>query len=298
MTTRALPAPLPILHNRLGLDFHQHLRRNERAHLDHRSSRQDLAEKFTVRPPHLLRIRRANNVHARPHHIGQPRSSLQQRPLDILQRLHRLRVSISHAHNLSLRVRRRSARHPHVRAHAHRPRIPNHRLPRCSARNICSRHQVPPSRISPQSISSSALFHSLFSLFHFPLLYGSNRARNSAGTIGHKSSRLPNTRYRIRATKSYAQSRNPRGTTLNTAASTLHPPPNRRKICKNAADRTSNSPSRVNTTTLSGNPTRRSSATRAKNVEPCSGANRNASPPRSCFKTNFTARWHSPQCPS
>jgi hypothetical protein len=38
-------------------------------------------------------------------------------------------------------------------------------------------------------------FHpSRFSIFHLQPYYGSNRARNSAGTIGHKSSRRPNTR--------------------------------------------------------------------------------------------------------
>jgi hypothetical protein len=243
-----------------------------------------------MRPPHLLRILRARNVHPRPHHVRQSRPSLLQRPLNILQSLHRLRVSIPRSDDFPLRVRRRRARHPYVRPHAHRPRIPNHRLPRRSARNICSHHQSSPRRISPQSISSLTLFHFLFSLFHLPPLYGSNRARNSAGTIGHKSSRRPNTRYRIRAMKSYTKSRNPRGTTLKTAANTRHPPPDRRKICKNAADRTSSSPSRVNTTTLSGNPARRPTSTRAKNVSPCSGANRNTLPPRSCFNTNFTAR--------
>ena len=90
--------------------------------------------------------------------------------------------------------------------------------------------------------------------------------------------------------KSYTILSNPRGTKLKTAAKTPHPPPNLRKICKNAADRSSNSPSRVNTTTLSGNPTRRPASTRAKKVSPCSGANRNARPPGSCLNTNFTAR--------
>jgi len=120
-----------------------------------------------MRPPHLLRITRANNVHPCPHHIRHRRSRLLQSPLDILQSLHRLRVSIPHAHNLPLRVRRGRARHPHIRPHTHRPRIPNHRLPRRSTRKICSRHQVPPSQIPPQPLSSHAhsIFYFRFSIF-------------------------------------------------------------------------------------------------------------------------------------
>src|SRR5271154_5831248 len=38
------------------------------------------------------------------------------------------------------------------------------------------------------------IFYFHFSIFISLPFYGSNRARKSAGTIGHKSSRLPNTR--------------------------------------------------------------------------------------------------------
>jgi hypothetical protein len=119
-----------------------------------------------MRPPYLLRIRRADNVHPRPHHVRQPRSSLLQRPLNILQSLHRLRIRIPYADNFSLRVRRRRAGYPHVRPHTHRPRIPNHRLPRRSARNICSRHQVsPPLIFAPTNLIARAF---PFSIFTFP----------------------------------------------------------------------------------------------------------------------------------
>ena len=82
------------------------------------------------------------------------------------------------------------------------------------------------------------------------------------------------------------------------APSNFHPPPSRRKICKNASDRTSNRPSAVTTTMLSGNPALFSAVTILANASPCNDANRNAVPAGSSAKTNRTAPWHNPQCPS
>src|ERR1700677_4016507 len=79
---------------------------------------------------------------------------------------------------------------------------------------------------------------------------------------------------------------------------TRPPPPNTQKKFKNHRERSNNPPPRVKTPTLSGKPSRRSSPTRATNVSPCSGANRNAVPPVSSARINRTARWHKPQCPS
>src|SRR5690349_18501631 len=80
------------LHHGVRLDFHQNLRRNEALDLDHARGRANVLEELTMRPADLLPLVDVYNVHPGPHHIPQGRPQLQQRRLDVLERLNRLGI--------------------------------------------------------------------------------------------------------------------------------------------------------------------------------------------------------------
>ena len=67
------------------------------------------------------------------------RAGLLQRPFDVAQRLHGLRVGIAVSDHIPLGVGGRRARHMDVRTHAHRARVADHRLPWRAARNVLPR---------------------------------------------------------------------------------------------------------------------------------------------------------------
>jgi len=124
------------VHHRIRLNLHQHLRRNQFAHLDHAGRRSYCREKLPMRPPNLFPFRNVGHKNPRPHHILQRRPSFPQRSLNIPNRLHRLRVSIAHTHNLPVRSSRRSPRNRDHVPDFHRPGVPHNRFPSRSARNI------------------------------------------------------------------------------------------------------------------------------------------------------------------
>jgi hypothetical protein len=126
--------------HRVCLHFHQHLRRDQAAHLHHARRRPYRPEKFSVCPPDLFPFRDVRHINPRSHHIVQGSACLSHRRLNVPNRLHRLRVHISHANNLAVRPRSRSPRHAHHIPHPHRPRVPHNRLPRRPTRNILTSH--------------------------------------------------------------------------------------------------------------------------------------------------------------
>src|SRR5882762_7271309 len=131
---------LASFHDRVCLNLHQHLRCNQLDHLHHAGCRPDLAEKFAVRAPNFLPFGDVRHKDARPHDVLQTGAGFGERRLDVLDRLHRLRAQIAHAHNLSIRPSRRCSGHTDHVADSHRPRVAHNRLPRRTARNILTRH--------------------------------------------------------------------------------------------------------------------------------------------------------------
>ena len=147
---------------------------------------------------------------------------------------------------------------PNVRPHAHRPRIPNHRLPRRSARNIFSRHQFLPVEFRP---NIRFIFVSRFSIRRHSTDQiaraippaPSDTNRRACQTRDNESA--PRNRKQNRATRAEPRSTPP------PALSTRRPAAE--KYARTHPTAPATSPSRVSTTTLSGNPARRSAATRA-----------------------------------
>jgi hypothetical protein len=127
----------PLLtHNCVRLNLYQHLRRNQFAHFHHARRRPYRPEKFSMRPPNLFPLRNIRHKNPRPHHILQSCSCLRQRGFDVLNRLYGLRARVAHSHNFSIRSRSGGPRDGNHVADPHRSRIPDNRLPSCSARNI------------------------------------------------------------------------------------------------------------------------------------------------------------------
>src|ERR1700687_3411584 len=125
---------------RVRLNLHEHFRRNQLAHFHHARRRPDLSEKFSMRPPNFFPFLDVCHINSRPHNVFEARASLDERRLDVLDRLHRLRAQIAHAHDLSIRPRRRCSRHRYDIADSYRPRVPHNRFPRRPARNVLTRH--------------------------------------------------------------------------------------------------------------------------------------------------------------
>src|SRR5581483_10366843 len=106
-----------------GLDLHQHLGQDERAHLDHACRGADGAEELAVGAANGFPVARdVDHVHAGANDIFQRRPGAGQRALDVAQRLDGLRVRIADADNAAVRRRRRCASDVHHVAQAHRAR--------------------------------------------------------------------------------------------------------------------------------------------------------------------------------
>src|SRR6267378_1209920 len=131
---------LASFHHRVRLNLHQHFRRNQLAHFHHARRRPDLSEKFSMRPPNLFPFLDVCHINSRPHNVFEAGASLDERRLDVLDRLHRLRAQIAHAHDLSIRPRRRCSRYRNDVADSYGPRVPHNRFPRRPARNVLTRH--------------------------------------------------------------------------------------------------------------------------------------------------------------
>src|SRR5207249_5211847 len=127
-------------HHRVRLLPHGHFRGNQRAHFHHARDRPDLPETLSVRASGLFPLGDVGDINSRPYNIFEARASLDQRRLDVLDGLHRLRSQVTHTHNLSIRPRRGSSRHGNDVAHPDRPRVAYDGLPRRTARNILTRH--------------------------------------------------------------------------------------------------------------------------------------------------------------
>src|SRR5258708_6595023 len=139
-TSRTSLPSFASFHYSVRLDFHQHFRRNQLADFHHARRRPDLSEKFSMRSPDLFPFGNVCHINSRPYNVFQARACLDERRLDVFDRLHRLRAQIAHAHDLSIRSRRCCSRHGDDVADPYRARVTHNRLPRCSARNILTRH--------------------------------------------------------------------------------------------------------------------------------------------------------------
>src|SRR5882762_4668075 len=127
-------------HHRVRLNLHEHFRCNQLAHFHHARGRPDLPEKLSVRASSLFPFGDVGDINSRPHNIFEARASLDERRLDVLDGLDRLRSQVTHAHNLSIRPGRGSSGHGNDVAHPYRPRVAYDGLPRRTARNILTRH--------------------------------------------------------------------------------------------------------------------------------------------------------------
>jgi len=121
--------------HRIRLDLDEHVGIHQRPDLHHRARRPDVAEHLAVRPAHLLPVADVGHVDAGTHHVAQPGPRALERPLDVVQCLHRLRVGVAPADDPAGFVGRRGAGHRHQVARPHRPRVADHRLPRRAARD-------------------------------------------------------------------------------------------------------------------------------------------------------------------
>src|SRR6266404_1335269 len=74
------------------LNLHQHFRRNQLADFHHTRRRPDLPEKFSMRSSNLFPFGDVCHKNARPHNVFEARAGLDERRLDVLDRLHRLRA--------------------------------------------------------------------------------------------------------------------------------------------------------------------------------------------------------------
>src|SRR5882762_4791802 len=131
---------LASFHDRVRLNFHQHFRRNQLADFHHARRRPDLSEKLSMRPPNLFPFLDVCHINSRPHNVFEAGASFDECRLDVLDRLHRLRAQVAHAHDLSIRPCRRCSRHGDDIADSYRPRVPHNRFPRRPARNVLTRH--------------------------------------------------------------------------------------------------------------------------------------------------------------
>src|SRR5882762_9436085 len=139
-TSFAALTSLASFHDRVRLNLHEHFRRNQLAHFHHARRWPDLSEKFSMRPANLFPFGDVRHINSRPHNVFEARACFDERRLDVLDRLHRLRAQIVRADDLSIRSRRRGSRHGDGIADSYRPRVAHDRLPRRTARNILSRH--------------------------------------------------------------------------------------------------------------------------------------------------------------
>src|SRR5580704_3213608 len=122
------------------LDLHQNLGRNYTRYLHHRSGRLYVVEIFAVGTPDLLPLRDVHNIDARAYDILHAGSRLRERALNILERLHCLRLNVPYADDLAIRPGRRGSRNMDVRSDFYRARVADDRLPRCAARNVLTLH--------------------------------------------------------------------------------------------------------------------------------------------------------------
>ncbi len=86
----------------IRLDFNQHRRINESFHFHHRRGRADVAEEFAMRFADQFPLLNVRHVDARPDDIFQRRARFEQGRLYVLERLYRLRVRVSDAHELAV----------------------------------------------------------------------------------------------------------------------------------------------------------------------------------------------------
>ncbi len=128
------------LNDRVGLDLHQHLWRDQFTHLHHARRRPNVLEEFAVSAPDLLPLRDIDHVDARADDVLHCGSGPLQRGLDVSKRLERLHVGIAGAHNLSIGTRGCRAGYADVIANTHGPGIAHDGLPGCSAGDVLSRH--------------------------------------------------------------------------------------------------------------------------------------------------------------
>jgi len=122
------------------LDLHQNLGRNESRYLHHRSGRPYVAETFAVGTPNLLPLCDVHYIDARAYDVLHAGSRLRERALNILERLHCLRLNVPYADDLAIRPGRRGSRNMDVRSDFYRARVADDRLPRCAARNVLTLH--------------------------------------------------------------------------------------------------------------------------------------------------------------
>src|SRR2546426_12682361 len=86
-----------------------------------------ISEHFAVRPPHTLPVGDVGQVHAGPDHVVERRAGLDERPLDVLERLDRLQVGVPDTNDRAVGPGRRRARYvarwspPGRRASSRRP---------------------------------------------------------------------------------------------------------------------------------------------------------------------------------
>src|SRR5271166_1061562 len=114
----------------------------------------------------LLPSAYVGNEGPRAHHIVETGARLLQRAADVLQRLHRLRVHVTFAADLTVSTGRDRSRNRHERTHLHRAREADDRLVGRIARDILAFHVAPLSKhgIVPQAGSSTYLHGSFRTL--------------------------------------------------------------------------------------------------------------------------------------
>ena len=120
------------------LDLYQHLGGDQLRNFHHRSCRTDLSEKLSVGVANFLPIRNVEDKHSRTDHIFEIRTGLVKSGFNILQRLHRLGISIADAHDSAIRVGGCGSGDVNLITNPHRSRVTYHRFPRCPARDVPS----------------------------------------------------------------------------------------------------------------------------------------------------------------
>src|ERR1700680_1017671 len=126
----------------IGFNLYQHLPRNPRANLYHRSRRTNVAEEFAMRLADLLPIGDVDDEHSGAHYILQCSPGLVQSLLNVLQRLYGLGVNIAHADDLAGRARGCRPGHMHVWANLNRTGVTDYRFPGRAARDVLPFHNV------------------------------------------------------------------------------------------------------------------------------------------------------------
>jgi hypothetical protein len=97
-----------------------------------------------MRSPYVLPTRDVGHEHSRSHDILYLGTSPVQRGFNVSQRLFRLFVHVSVAHDVAVSVRRSCAGYVNVRSNAHSAGIANSCLPRRAASKVFSLHDAPP----------------------------------------------------------------------------------------------------------------------------------------------------------